>query len=357
MVSLLIIHRKRHPLHQRADEIAKFLKASDMFAPRVLLSSTAKGVTPKGRLPFMWLTDIMRHKIDHKITFDVCWTDELSVAAFSKELRIFGIAKSFVYDDPDFFPTHYSGLSKLILYSLELRTIRNADLIISCSEELGRLRIRQKARKVEVVPHGVNYQMFRKAYETRIKRISRYGLKPTTLIYAGTLRSGYAMNILPNVLKKVVDKRPDTMLLLTGYGLSNSISKKFDELGIANNVKFLGRVPYERLPDFFGAADIGLATYVTSVSAAYGVPLKIKEYMAAGLPVVATDFRPLAKFINSAKAGIVASANAEELAAAILNLLELPREKYVDLSTRATEYARSFGWRNLLERYESLLVK
>lgn len=354
MVSLLIIHRKKHPTYQRADEIAKFLMTSDSFNHKLLLPTNATVVTPTGRLPFMWLQDIFKFKRCCKATFDVCWTDELSVMAFARWLKTFGIAKKVVYEDQDLFPLHYSGVSKLIVYNLELTAMRNADLVISCSEELARLRVKQKARRVEVVPHGVNYQLFRKAYELRMKRVLEPDFKPRTLIYAGSFKTGWAVDLLPYILKRVVDKKPDAVLLLAGYG-ELSILKNFNELGVTKNVKFLGEVPHDHLPDVFAMADIGLATY-TTLAAAYGVPLKIKEYMAAGLPVVASNFKSIAKFINEAKAGAVASADAEELTQVTLNLLSMSRREYIELSTRATDYVRSYDWGNLLKRYESLLI-
>jgi glycosyltransferase involved in cell wall biosynthesis len=188
-----------------------------------------------------------------------------------------------------------------------------------------------------------------------MKRVLESGFKPRMLIYAGSFKPRWAVDLLPYILRRVVDKKPDTLLLLAGYG-KLSILKNFDELGVTNNVKLVGEVSHNHLADVFAIADIGLATYTTS-SAAYGVPLKIKEYMAAGLPVVASDFRSIAKFINEAKAGAVASADAEGLAKVTLNLLSLSRRKYIELSTRATEYVRSYDWRNLLKRYESLLVR
>jgi glycosyltransferase involved in cell wall biosynthesis len=55
------------------------------------------------------------------------------------------------------------------------------------------------------------------------------------------------------------------------------------------NVHLLGRRPYSALPGYCKAFDVALLPFVKNELTEYANPLKLREYLAAGLPVVSTD--------------------------------------------------------------------
>jgi glycosyltransferase involved in cell wall biosynthesis len=55
------------------------------------------------------------------------------------------------------------------------------------------------------------------------------------------------------------------------------------------NVRIIGRVPVERVPDLMAACDLGLLPYRRNAWTQHIHPLKMYEYLACGLPIVATD--------------------------------------------------------------------
>src|SRR5207245_6267817 len=60
------------------------------------------------------------------------------------------------------------------------------------------------------------------------------------------------------------------------------------------NVRLLGSRPYADLPAYLGAADAGIVPFVVNDLTHAIHPLKVYEYCAAGLPVVATPMRETA---------------------------------------------------------------
>lgn len=350
MVSLLVIHRQKHPTYHRADEISNFLCRSNLFSDVACLSPKPGVVTDEGRLPLMWFKDILQFKNLHKKMFDVCWTDELSIAAFAKELRLLKLARKFVYDDPDYFPSLYSGWLKHLVEIMEARAARGADLVISISHELARMRIEQGANMVKIIPNGINYELLNKAYWLRTNRTYRVDFKPEKLIYIGSFE---LLGLTPYVLAEVFKKRPDAILILAGYG---KLPKEFHKLGIMRNVKFLGTVPHNNLGDILASADVGLAL-LTSPAFNYGVPLKMVEYIAAGLPVITTAFKPLAKFVSENNVGMSVSNDVKKMAEAVLSLLNLSRNEYVELSHRAMKCAEIYDWQSLLRRYTRYIIE
>ena len=62
------------------------------------------------------------------------------------------------------------------------------------------------------------------------------------------------------------------------------------------NVHFLGMKPTPSLPRYLGALDVGMMCYLRGTWAEYGYPLKLHEYLAAGLPIVSTALPLLRDF-------------------------------------------------------------
>jgi glycosyltransferase involved in cell wall biosynthesis len=65
-------------------------------------------------------------------------------------------------------------------------------------------------------------------------------------------------------------------------------------LAEAPNIHLVGGQPFAELPAWLGAADVGLIPYAANAYTAAVFPMKVYEYLAAGLPVVSTPLPSLA---------------------------------------------------------------
>ena len=114
----------------------------------------------------------------------------------------------------------------------------------------------------------------------------------------------------------VLDEAPHTAFLLVGHGeLKADLERLADELGIRNSV-FLsdGR---GAVPDYLARMSIACLT-----SQSEGLPNAILEYMAAGLPVVATDVGGVSELVEDGVTGcLVRDRTPEAVAASIIRLL------------------------------------
>ena len=107
------------------------------------------------------------------------------------------------------------------------------------------------------------------------------------------------------------------------------------QLGLADRVRLLGRVPQESLPGIYGAADL-----LVHPSLREGWPNVLLESMACGTPVLATNFDSVGEIVGAPEAGrIVAEATPTGLAEAIRELLAAPPRRE---ATR--RYAEGFDW-------------
>jgi len=85
------------------------------------------------------------------------------------------------------------------------------------------------------------------------------------------------------LLAALADRRPDWSLALVGPALTD-----LGALAARPNVHLLGRVPYARLPAVLKGCAVGLIPFVVDDYTRHIEPVKLREYLSAGLPVVAT---------------------------------------------------------------------
>jgi glycosyltransferase involved in cell wall biosynthesis len=66
------------------------------------------------------------------------------------------------------------------------------------------------------------------------------------------------------------------------------------------NVKLLGRKPYESLPSYLKGFDVGIIPFKLNELTRNVNPIKLREYLSAGLPVISTDMPEVARYASTA---------------------------------------------------------
>jgi len=147
---------------------------------------------------------------------------------------------------------------------------------------------------------------------------------------------------------------PDAGFAIAGEGeLMESLRELAGKLGIQGDVFFIGRC--DRVADLLFASEIGVLS-----SKAEGFANAILEYMAAGLPVVATDVGGAREAIGEGETGYtVASGDDAKMAARIIELLNEP-ERARAMGQRgkviaADKFSCDRHLQNTLELYDELL--
>jgi glycosyltransferase involved in cell wall biosynthesis len=88
-----------------------------------------------------------------------------------------------------------------------------------------------------------------------------------------------------DLLERVAAELPDVSLVLIG-----DATRSMDRFHKYPNVFLLGFRPYEQIPAYGSGFDVALMPWVNSDWIRYANPIKLKEYLALGLPVVTTHF-------------------------------------------------------------------
>jgi hypothetical protein len=151
------------------------------------------------------------------------------------------------------------------------------------------------------------------------------------LVYRGGLSERAGSFILLDALHRLANEGRSVRLLLAGYSDSaadcHQLREQIVALGLNANVGLLGRIPHEEMAAALGSARIGICPLQDIPKFRLNIPVKIFEYWACGLPVIASDLPPSRPFMRGSGAGVLFSpGDSVALARAISHLLDQPDE-------------------------------
>ncbi len=133
-----------------------------------------------------------------------------------------------------------------------------------------------------------------------------------TVIFTGSFRAWHGVRRMPDIIEETRRREPEVVFLLVGDGdCWAEVKAETERRGLTDRVRLTGRRPYEETPLYCAAADVGVAPYDASAYPAlerfgfYWSPLKLFEYMASGLPAVASDYPELAELLGRGERGVL----------------------------------------------------
>lgn len=213
-----------------------------------------------------------------------------------------------------------------------------------------------------VVPIGVNTTLFQPYSRQEARRHLGLAEEDLVFIYSGTISPARQLHLLLASFRMTLARVARARLVLLGAGRDLPRLKALaQEWNIAHRVTFVGEVPYTQVAPLLCAADIALS-YVPITPAYDGQPvLKAMEYLACGLPVLATDTRGHRLCITPGVNGILANDDSESWAAAMLNLAhDVPLQMHLAASARASSLIWDFGSiaaNTLIPAYQTVMAR
>lgn len=215
-----------------------------------------------------------------------------------------------------------------LAHELEQRILCETDHVLVVSEQLRRFAIGLGVlpERVSVLPNGVNLARFEAARERRDAVRRRLGLDGRCVLgFVGSLKRWHGTAILIEALALLRADRPDLHVLIVGDGPeAESLRELSRQRGVAAALTFTGGVPHAEVPEYLAAMDVGVAPFLEA-SNFYFSPIKLFEYMALALPVVAGDLGQVSEILGGGERGrLVEAGNPRELARAIRELADAP---------------------------------
>jgi glycosyltransferase involved in cell wall biosynthesis len=176
--------------------------------------------------------------------------------------------------------TAFSGVPAESLIELERGLLRTADLVVVSAERLLKSKGPYNPRTV-LVRHGVDFDHFRTALDPATAVPAEVRNLPKPVIgYFGLMSPDW---VDVSVLEATAKRFSGGSLVLVG-----KVAMDLGPLAKLPNVHVLGRKPYESLPAYCKGFDAAVIPFPVSEVTLSANPLKAREYLAAGLPVVST---------------------------------------------------------------------
>jgi glycosyltransferase involved in cell wall biosynthesis len=153
--------------------------------------------------------------------------------------------------------------------------------------------------------------------------------KPFDIVYRGGLSERTGTYVLLDALRLLADRERPARLLLVGYFddvlAERDLCDRVRFLGLQSSVEIRGRLDHEEMADALSQARIGVSPLQSVPKFLVNLPVKIFEYWACGIPVVASDLPPMRPFFRNSKAGILFEpGSAAALAQSIAWMLDHP---------------------------------
>ena len=188
--------------------------------------------------------------------------------------------------------TAFTGASKG-LKEIEENLFKKADLVIVSAEKL--LTDKKKFNKnTYIIRHGVDFSHFRTALDEKTQIPDEIKNLPKPVIgFHGLLADWVDFELI----KKTAEHFKNGSVVLIGK-IAVDAEQKIRILDGLKNVHFLGRKPYSELPNYCKGFDVALNPFAISDLTLAANPLKVREYLAAGLPVVSTAIPEVAMLEN-----------------------------------------------------------
>jgi glycosyltransferase involved in cell wall biosynthesis len=220
---------------------------------------------------------------------------------------------------------------------------RDADVVFTTSDALRSFALELGA-KPEMLAHGVRAQEF-----LRVRRAR--GESPELLDHLTGPVSGYVGSVRREIdlalVAEAAKRAADLQFVFVGP-VSTDVGA-FDALP---NVHFIAPVPHPDVMRYMARFDAGILPYVHNAYTAHIMPAKLKEYLAAGLPIVATRLPEIVRFAELHGGLIEFADDADSFVAALRRTMvaHAPR----DLELRA-EVARQYDWATQMDAMRSTM--
>ena len=221
------------------------------------------------------------------------------------------------------------------------KTLRTGTKILVSNNDTKKIIIEEygvKSEKISIVPNGVDLLLFNTATEKNKKKI----------VFAGAMYYHRGLDILLKAIPLVIKKIPDAKFVLLGSGTEmNKLKKIVSDNSLENSVEFKGWIKREEIPKNISDASIGIGPLRLTDVTSRALPIKVLEYMAVSLPIIAQKGTLPTDVLENEKNGYFIE-NSNDLAEKIILLLNQPK-KVENMGSQSSKMVQKFNWENIVK--------
>jgi glycosyltransferase involved in cell wall biosynthesis len=257
---------------------------------------------------------------------------------------------------PEFYASKFRIGERSLLYRLlaliEKLSIAYVDHVVVVNHLVEEAVVRRRSVRPEKCTVILNYP------DTRIfKRIAppaRTG-DAFTMCYPGTLSRHQGVDIAVEAVALLQEKAPGLRFLIIGDGPEREKLKRLiAERGLQDRVSMTGLIPLEKVAEIMTRIDLGVVPKRKEGFGDIAFSTKIMEFMAMGVPVLASRTRIDEFYFNSGLVEFFESGDAGDMAAKILELIDQPG-RVAELRRNSLEFIEANNWTVRQDEYFALV--
>lgn len=236
-----------------------------------------------------------------------------------------------------------SSPAAMRLRRTDAQMLSAADLVFVTSH---RLRERALALRGEahLIPFGVDFEQFQRVRDDLAEPSPELQALPRPVIgYVG----GVHRWVDQPLLESAIEDMPDASFVFLG-----PVQTDVGRLARSANVRFLGPRPHAEVARYIKGFDVGIVPYRLTEYTAHVYPTKLNEYLAMGIPVVATDLPEIRNF-NDKHGPVVRIAG--DARSFVRELHEALRDDNPAAGSRRIEIARENSWEGRIAQMTTLV--
>ena len=257
----------------------------------------------------------------------------------AKELQITSIVKvdDAIYEKT----TGIKSIQRRVEKMINSKTLRTASKVLVSNNDTAKVIINEYGvipEKISIVPNGVELSLFNSSKQKNPKKV----------VFAGAMYYHRGLDVLLEAIPKIIRKIPDAKFILLGSG--NELEKLKEivlEKNLENSVEFKGWIEREKIPENISDASIGIGPLRLTDVTSRALPIKVLEYMAVSLPIIAQKGTLPDDVLVNEKNGYFVD-GAEDLAEKISSLLNEP-DKINQMGNQSRLMVQNFSWDHIIK--------
>ncbi|TLZ92664.1 MAG: glycosyltransferase family 4 protein [Methanobacteriota archaeon] len=234
--------------------------------------------------------------------------------------------------------------------SLGADTLRNANQVIVTTRTYAATSRAIWRYNPSVIPNAVDHRRFRPDVDgSAVRAKLRIPPEVPIVLLVGRIVPHKGVEHFVEAARYV----PDARFLVAGGGSSLDAMKRLAlSMGVADRVRFLGRISVDRLPEVYAACDVFVLPSVSRLEAFGIVAL---EAMSTGKPVIVADIPGVREMIEDGRDGLLADpVNPRDLAEKIRRLLSDPKARRTMGARGREKVLESFSIERVTDRIEAV---
>lgn len=252
--------------------------------------------------------------------------------------KYLGWVSQVVFYTPDYTNRRFQNSTVNTLYhAIDVFAARHADQVWCVSQKIVTVRKEQgvSTDRLYFVPNSPSLRLIGKMSDHK---------RPDKLVMVGNVIPTVDYSFIIGAIEKLHNTYPMLTLSIVGTGeYAKALQDDVHKRNLTRSIHFLGTLSHENIIRLLKKSGIGIALYTGKYETNYfGDSMKIREYLACGLPVMTTDVVETANIVREFHAGEIITIQESSFLGAVRKLLD--KRRYATYHKNALRAAESYDF-------------